>query len=664
MTTLASSINARPITFLKIELSGITLRFASENVQAKDTDLTAYFWEGRLLSISDLSCGFNDFKSASSTVASINISLANGKVSSSDSTLDSYLTGYFWGKKTITVYVSGGPSYDLSTSDIVFKGIVGFPDVYSQTESEISFSAYDSRYLDQLYVCPNVFQPGQIENDYTYSFLGMGVEGRRVPVVYGDFSGEEVIPCYLISNPSVTTQNFKIANYGTLASGQDALKSCTMLSIDGGRVPPTSAALSTGYVTLTNNALIETKAVWANCQGKTRGTDIASIFGGSASALLEHPIEIIYDLLVNRLATPSTLIDSSSFTSAQSANTDMRCRRWIGGEEALVDVINDLCFEFGFELYSMFGVFKIKQLTIAGTSELSVSQDLMKEGGYSVSIDPNRSYFNKFTLRFDQDPTDQSLRRATVLSVYPKIAQHGFTQDFALDLKWTYREVWAVQRFGLLASLLSQPLRQIGLTCTSSAWDIEPTDVFQLTFHVFNAQNMLTRSVTKNVTEASTSIVAWDLGASMRKNWAQDADTPPATYALCQSSTFGVWHGDLRIITGINDTMKVTAASTATVTIPSGNYATPASLASTIGSLLTASVGKTINVTYDANTRKFTLATQDASNFTIHWTDTPAIGRTFFGFDVSANDTGAATYTADYLSIFDYQTNEVATQWA
>jgi len=59
---LANSTPAvRAFVFVKIELDGITLRFANENIYAKDTDGDVYFWEGRLISIGSVSAGFNDF---------------------------------------------------------------------------------------------------------------------------------------------------------------------------------------------------------------------------------------------------------------------------------------------------------------------------------------------------------------------------------------------------------------------------------------------------------------------------------------------------------------------------------------------------------------------------------------------------------------------------
>jgi hypothetical protein len=62
--------------------------------------------------------------------------------------------------------------------------------------------------------------------------------------------------------------------------------------------------------------------------------------------------------------------------------------------------------------------------------------------------------------------------------------------------------------------------------------------------------------------------------------------------------------------------------------------------------------GGTYTVSYDELTGKFTIAS--GGNFTIRWqsgTHTATNAAGLLGFDKTANDTGAATYTGDYVSI-------------
>lgn len=700
--SISSNQNIRAIVFVKIELEGLTLRYASENVSATDTDNVDYFWEGRVLSIGNLSSGFNDFKDSSSTISSIPLTLANGKSYSGDSTLDAYLTSYFWGLKKVTIFLkdklniiapvtrrleswhvgskqyvgpkkhvgadptvqSTGTPWSLSTSDIVFKGIVGFPNIYSQTEDAINITVYDQRYKDQYLVAPSVFRSGLIESNSIYSDLGTAVEGKPVPVIYGDFSDAISLPCYQVSGSASNVRKFKIADSDTLASGQAPLVSFTAIALEGAALSSVVQSLSNGYVTVTDSKLLLPGIVSCSVKGKSRGTQIASVFGGSSSSLLEHPVEVIYDLLVNRIAIETTSIDTTTFLSAYNDDTSVRCRRWIGGVETIVEVVNELSFEFGLELFSLYGVFYLRKLSIQSSSENAFTQDDLLS--YKVDIDPNRSYSNSFAVRYNKNFQLQDYQSASQLDLLRSIVLHGTTMSSIFESKWNYLNLWVVERFGLLLFLLSRPIRQVSLKLMSTAWDIAPTDVFSLTFHIFSASRMLVRQCSKNLEDFTTDLVAWDIGVTTYfKNWAADAAADPSNYANAQALTYGIWHASSRVIAGFNDTIKVTTSTSATATIPSGDYSSPSALASAIETAINAAVGTNVTVTYNSTTRKFTIATVDVSNFTLHWTDTAEIGRSALGFDVSSNDTGAATYTSDYLSIFEVvSTTEGVSQWS
>lgn len=703
MSSISSKANVRSIIFVKIELDGQTLRYATENIMAKDTDGTAYFWEGRVESVGNLSAGFNDYKQAFSTIASIPITLTNGKADSSQSTLDSLLTTYFWGLKTVTVFFlpepasisipgtrfthawqvgpgqyagpnksigpvsvvsSNDPTWSLLTTDIIFKGIVGFPNIYTQKEETISFTVYDQTYTDQYLAAPKVFKTGSIEDNSTYSDLGKLVEGKNVPVVYGDFSDAINVPCYLVAGTSSNVRKFKIADSDTLSSGQAPLVSFTSIAIDGAIMSTVTQSLSNGYVTVTDSKLLLDGTVLCSVKGKSRGTQIASVFSGSSSDLLEHPVEVLYDLLVNRLGISSSLIDTTTFLAAYNDDTSVRCRRWIGELESITNIIQELCFEFGLELYSLYGYFYCNKISIQGTSEKTFTQDDVYS--YEVSIDPNRSYLNTMAIRFNKDFSKNDFQSASKFELLQSIALHSTTVDGVFESKWNYLKLWAVERFGLLLYLISRPTRQVNLNLANSAWDISPSDVLSLTYHIFSSSRMLVRQVTKNLLDLTTDAVLWDIGSTTNfKNWAADAASDPVSYADAQSLTYGIWHGSTRIIAGFNDTIKVTTSTSATATIASGFYATPSALASAIETAINAAVGTNVTVVYNSTTRKFTIATVDVSNFTLHWTDTPEIGRSGLGFDVSSNDTGAATYTSDYLSIFEVvSATEGVSQWS
>lgn len=116
------------------------------------------------------------------------------------------------------------------------------------------------------------------------------------------------------------------------------------------------------------------------------------------------------------------------------------------------------------------------------------------------------------------------------------------------------------------------------------------------------------------------------------------------------------WRSKLgwNIVAGFNDRLNFTEGTTgdATASITAGNYATGALLAAEIQTQMnTAATDNSYTVTYSATTFKFTIA-RDTGTDTIglEWDTGPNTDRSIggdIGFDISADDTGATTYTGD-----------------
>jgi hypothetical protein len=111
------------------------------------------------------------------------------------------------------------------------------------------------------------------------------------------------------------------------------------------------------------------------------------------------------------------------------------------------------------------------------------------------------------------------------------------------------------------------------------------------------------------------------------------------------------------IVAGYNDKLDFTEGTTgdATATITAGNYATGALMAAEIETQMdAAATDNTYSVTYNASTNKFVIARDTGSDtIGLEWSTgsntSTSIG-VDLGFDVSADDTGATSYTADNAS--------------
>lgn len=703
--------SVRLVYFVKIALGSQTLRYASEDIVANDTDNVTYFWEGRVADVANLNAGFNDYKSGSATVSSTTVTLTNGKRTANSSNLDSLVASDIWGFRICTIFAVAltgtigasilratqnwkvglqqyaGPGkfmgasgavqtqdnqLVLGTSDILFAGTISFPNVFQDySDKNVTFNVFDPRYLDQLLIAPNVIKQGTVLDNSNFITPNPISIGSTIPVIYGDFSEAVQVPAYEVSGyPASFTRILKIADAGSLSAGQYPVTTVTAVQTTNvaSVITINSLTLSYGQATITFSGTFpqSTSLTYlVACTGKTRGTPISSLFGGLSTNLLEHPVEVVYDLISNRLATADTYIDTASFTTLYNLDTTLKCRRWIASSETVTMVLNELCFEFGFELTNLFGTYYIKKQSITGTSILSLTETAFDSNTYTLQTDPNRSYFNSITMRYSQNPNSNSFSKVLRIQNDNKVNQFGHTEEYVVNLNWTYKALAITERFSLLLFVISKPLRQLSLTLRSIAWFLKPSDTFDLTFHIFSAQKFLVRNVIKTVKNLSTQVTAWDIGITYFKNWAQDSDTDPASYAAASALTYGIWHADNTITTGYNDTLIFATDGTYTATIAAGSYLTAVLLATAIQTAMNAvSTVKTVTVSYNATTRKFTILRNDSANMTVYWSLTPEIGMSSLGFDTSSDLSGSASYTSGYLAIFDLSDGEAVTQWA
>ncbi len=111
------------------------------------------------------------------------------------------------------------------------------------------------------------------------------------------------------------------------------------------------------------------------------------------------------------------------------------------------------------------------------------------------------------------------------------------------------------------------------------------------------------------------------------------------------------------IVAGTNDKLDFTEGTTgdATATITAGKYATGAALATEIQTQMnSAATDNTYTCTYSTSTHKFTIARDTGSDtIGLEWSTGSNAATTIgddIGFDTSADDTGATSYTSDFVS--------------
>jgi len=656
------------IKFVKIELDGVTLRFAERAAIARDTDSVFYFWEGRLMSVSNLSIGFNDFRSTASIVTNMTITLRNGKINDADTTLDNLIRNNDWSNRKVTVYLSGlstiatAEEFDLTTAKILFLGRTAFPNTFQVfNEDMVSFQVVDDRYKTENRLAENVFSLGDTNVNDSFDSLPKTVEGRTIPVIYGDFADTIIVQAGVIEGfPFEEIWTFKVADSERLLAGQDATKSIDFALLNQNLVVIQSTDLPNGEFTVNLEDVTDSNGlISVACSGKTRGTEIASLFGGSSTDLLEHPVEIIYDILRLNLEILQADIDTASFTTEQAVDTTLKARRAIINQSPAVVEIETLSFEFGYNIFSINNQLTLSTLPSNPTvATKTIDQNDLVEGSYEIQTDPNRIYFNSASGFFDQLTLTQQIRSFSFL-YHERQVLHKGNRASQFNFNWNYNFVPILDTLGNLFSYAVKPLNVIRWNGLFRLFDLEPNDVLDVDFHVFSSTKAVIRSISRDLNNFTTSLQLWEVPLREIKDYAASASTPPVDYAAADSATDAVYHASSEVITNYNQIINFTTDAAFVATVLVDKYDDADALATAIQTAMNlVSTVRTLTVTYSSSTRRFTIATDDVANFSIEWTTNEELGRSNLGFDTSANDTGAATYSSDFVAIFDSNDTE------
>jgi len=118
------------------------------------------------------------------------------------------------------------------------------------------------------------------------------------------------------------------------------------------------------------------------------------------------------------------------------------------------------------------------------------------------------------------------------------------------------------------------------------------------------------------------------------------------------AEAFKVFSDVITIEAGVNDKLDwIEDASTEVATLTAGTTYTPTTLAAHIQVIMRAQGDANTTVTYSSATKKITIANATLSTLTLKWstgTNTATTCGRALGFDVTADDSGALTYAADY----------------
>jgi len=643
-----SSLGANVL--VKIELDGETIRLAKRDIVARDLDGEFYFWEGRIQSISDFVSGFDDVEDANAILANLSVSLFVGKRSDTDEDANGLFLNKRLALKRITVFVAGtgfdyvtvtsssvlawrvGPALYmgpelyirprvstptveaviLDASAIIFKGVFGFPDsIESWDEEVITIKVYEPRYLNQIKFCSRVFGRDITALGDQTQFNDLLV-GQRKPVIYGRFMDKAVIPAWKISEleyqvadeeDKSSLQQFPITRVGYTNGGFIRL-----FFTQEARFESVSAT-EYGVGALELEPL---KAV--ALEGKSRGALISGVFGGSNSAVLENPVEIAYEIMVYKLGFEASEINEASFISVAALRSENPAKRWIGNEETVVDVLNELLFEFALGLIYRNGQVEMIAFDPFGPVVKSFDQYEIERESYGASRDVNRLYFDSIELRFEPDYFKGPDRRVAFYEDQIEAQINDNANELTRTNLWNHEEVSAISTWSSLSSVFTQPLDQVTFKAAYTSFNIQPGSMIELSFHIFERAKLLVRRVEKNLESFQSLISAWFIKNNTVKAY---TDTPdfPFSFSAAVGAPECTLHASSEIVFNWNNTFQFVTDAPYQVFLAPGAYL-PKALAAHIEERANASAtNPKLVVSYDEDARRFSIDTVDGSDF-------------------------------------------------
>lgn len=638
--------NLRAIPLVKIELASQTLRLSTEDVYAKDIDGSYYFWKGAVQSIDPFVSGFRDIAGGNSIISYTSLRLFGGKRFASDISLDdifkdedlidSRVTIFLVGESTATEVVSGsevggfaigpeltmgpelfmGPSWEtmsvtsfvISGGDVIFKGALSYPDpIYDWNETTIGLRVTDRKYLEILSMSDQ-----------------FGVYGK-VPVVYGDFSD-------------------------SFCLNEEEADDAAILYVADGQTPFTTDE------TMEDADLLDaTTPKLVSGAGITRGTAIAALFGGSSSDVITHPVEMIYDILTVRLGTLVAEMDTASFTTVYNSLVGYEARRVFNGDESIGTALEEILFEFNLGLVIKNGLMHLTQLDLSATSSYSLDEIDVLPGTYSLSIDPNKASFNEYGYEYGAVSKGQRGSESLFGQDGYEASRVGGASILSKTSQWNFISAFIHSSITSVMTIVRHKVNLVNVATSHRLFSLIPNNIVTMTFHIWESASMLVRSVSRTFDSFNVQLELLKLPTVTFKTFGADPGSARADYAAAVAATTATYYSSHEIITGFNDTIEFITNATFTATLLPGFYS-PSEMAEELERALNATATTVpMSVSYSASTYKFTIVTDNASNFSLNWLTTPEIARSILGFDASANDTGAATYTSDYICVFESQ---------
>lgn len=514
------------VMLVDIELASGTLRYATQ-----DTPFVGgNFYEGRVAGVQGITEELSTLLRPLQRQGTVTVLLDNITAAGASGFFDASIDGAtdFWPNTSITIRAGEGLTFaDYST---VFQGRVRLKDGIHRTLDTLELVIEDRRARElSAPMPPNIFKTA------TYPNLEDGGAGRRIPLLYGDWSSVWVGP---LTCTDTTVNEF------TIAAGP--IGSVVQVGKDPGNgtgianVSHTNESLPNATFRITAYDP-ETDRVYVKATGRT--------VGGS---VITNPSDVLDDLLANVVGLGAGALDAAAFTTLDGDLTDLAVRWYITDERTAEHYISRLANEVGVDLRIAANLYTPTWFVpgFPGTALTYEEKINIGADSFKLDVDPNQEYVNEVQYAYAYDPRTKSFSKSGVVTDAAAVAESGRTESRSVQFTAIADATDALTLAQRLLLLFKGPPEIVSFETPD--FDAEVTDLISVTVGTLSAAlanvRKTMREFRRRVVKLSALTVR-SVGSIGR--WVADTHPVAASSTIQQMQQAGYWTLDDGTVTGV-----------------------------------------------------------------------------------------------------------------
>ncbi len=468
---------------VQIELTGKTLYFADKSMSMSDGN----YYDGRLR-ISSLQRAFSSFTEPKQRQSTLTATIMD-----EDGTVRQLLEDYTWGNRAVKVYVGKGTN--LNDYDLDFHGIIKFPGGVSYDRKEVRIKLRDYRNKEWVMMPVNRYWLTNYPN------LESGADGTPIPVIYGDFS-DTPVPVTCIDT---STKQFKIANHEIGEIGQ--------VYKNGSPISSSDTDLINATFKISDSYTPGADEITVKCKGRV-----------VESTLLENPVDILEDVLLNYVGIDAGSIDDDNFDDLRAELEFFSCRRYIDEELSSNTLLDELAIECMFDYFIQNDKYTVRGRLPTFTVDRTFDETQVINNSMRVDSDPESLYANRINFEYDRDPVEEEYTRTGQEDKTEAQTEIGLIIPRTIRFNWLYLVSNTTTIAQHLLLLYSTEVKVVSFSALGEGLLTKLADRVGLTYGNFTNRPLYVREYMKHFNSIKCTINGYDMiGQFLPGYWCNDS---------------------------------------------------------------------------------------------------------------------------------------------